>query len=279
MMPSQRLEISVIVAVRNAVATVEACLDSVLDQDHPNVQLVVIDGASTDGTREVIEGVSDRIGYRESAPDRGICHAWNKGIDHAIGEWVLFLGADDRLAGPDVLRKAASALEHVRPIRVAYGSVDVVRPDGSVDRVIGQPWDQMRDLFRQGMSIPHQGTFHHRSLFVEHGPFDERYRIIGDYDFLLRELLERDAWFIEDLLVCHMGSGGLSDDAQSPGLIRELHRAWYEHGLTRTPPGRTPAVIRAAVRDGLTRTLGRDAEARITRAYRRALRRPPAGTR
>ena len=102
--------ISVVIAVRDAVTVIGRSIDSVLAQDYPHVELIVIDGASTDGTQQVIEARADRIAYMVSEPDRGVYDAWNKALDRMTGDWACFLGADDRFAAPDVLTRAATQL-------------------------------------------------------------------------------------------------------------------------------------------------------------------------
>ena len=267
---------TVIIAVFNAADILPACLASIAAQTHDALQLIVIDGGSTDATVDVLRSNEPPIDHWISEPDQGITDAWNKALPHATGDWLLFLGADDRLAGPDLLARAGAELSEIdTAIRIAYGSVRVVRDDGTTDRVAGQPWAEARAALGYGMPIPHQGTFHHRSLFEQYGPFDERYQIVADYDFVLRELLEHDAYFMSDLIVTDMAAGGISDDPDSPVLTRELHRVWYEHGLRSAPPYREPAVLRSYLREWTTRIAGPEREASLTRAYRRLLRRPP----
>ncbi|HEY5435219.1 MAG TPA: glycosyltransferase family 2 protein, partial [Candidatus Limnocylindrales bacterium] len=184
--------ISVIIAVRNGTKTIQRALDSVFEQTYDDIGVVVMDGASTDGTQAILERNTARIAFWRSEPDGGIYQAWNKALDHVTGDWICFLGADDRYHASGAMAAIAEALvadqlQH----RVAYGSVHVIRPDGSVDRVAGFPWDDARRRgFLKGRMIPHQAAFHHRSLFERHGRFDERFRIAGDFELLLRELVD-----------------------------------------------------------------------------------------
>ena len=92
------------------------------------------------------------------------------------------------------------------------------------------------------MTIPHPATFHHGTLFTERGMFDESYRISGDYEFLLRELLENDAKFIPDVTVTSMRIGGISDNTIEG--IREVHRARRAHDASRPAAGPVyPALV------------------------------------
>ncbi|MEQ1667696.1 MAG: glycosyltransferase [Sulfuriferula sp.] len=86
--------ISIIIAVYNGKATLQQCIDSVVQQTYSNKELIIIDGGSKDGTVELLEENRNKFSYWESEPDRGIYNAWNKGLTQAKGEWICFLGAD-----------------------------------------------------------------------------------------------------------------------------------------------------------------------------------------
>jgi glycosyltransferase involved in cell wall biosynthesis len=174
----------------------------------------------------------------------GIYNAWNKALGHVTGTWIQFLGADDRLADPMVLADMAKALlAAVGRFRVVYGMVRPVDDAGRVLATWGAPWPSLRRSFRRGMTVPHPGTFHHRSLFDHEQRFDERFRIAGDYEFLLRELLEADALFVPRLIV-EMGSSGVS--SRPANLIEsaiESERARRLHGLGSGPAEWAPHVV------------------------------------
>jgi glycosyltransferase involved in cell wall biosynthesis len=268
--------ISVIIAVRNGANTIQRALDSVFEQTHDGVDVVVMDGASTDGTPAILERNSNRIAYWESKPDRGVFHAWNKALDHVTGEWICFLGADDRYHAPDVMARIAATLAHDDGEHlIAYGSLDVVRLDGSVDHSMGVPWAAAsRRIYRRKMPIPHPATFHHRSLFERHGRFDERFRVAGDYEFLLRVLVEHEALWIPETVV-DMAGGGLSDRPSTRYLLqREAYRARYMNGLETVPAWRSIRLARRLGRIWITRHLGPRAAARGADVYRFLARKP-----
>ena len=271
-----RLTISVVVAVRNGARTLQRCLDSIFDQTFDGVELVVMDAASDDGTQALLERNDPRIQYWESERDRGICHAWNKALTHARGDWIYFLGADDRFRDRDVLSRMAEALVKAEGRhRVVYGIVHVVDEEGAIVRTEGRPWDDVRDGFREGMVIPHQATFHHRSLFERCGGFDERFRIAGDYELLLRELLDHAPLFVDGLVVAEMGAGGVSDRPESRvTMVRETQRARHMHGLAAVPEWRSLRVFRAVVRARVARTFGPRAADALRDVYHILVRRP-----
>lgn len=225
--------ISIIVAVFNDRATLQQCIDSVAQQTYPNKELIIIDGGSDDGTVDVLKANQEKIAYWISEPDRGIYHAWNKGLAQSTGEWIYFLGADDYFWDTQVLARMAEQLEKLpADIRVAYGQIMLLNAGGENLYPAGEPWGKIKGRFRKIMCIPHQSVMHRRSLFERHGPFDESFRITGDYELLLRELTTADAAFIPDLIITGMRQGGISSKPEnSLALLREARRAQLMHGL------------------------------------------------
>jgi hypothetical protein len=185
--------------------------------------------------------------------------AWNKALDHAGGEWICFLGADDYFWRSDVLERMVPHLEaaSAQEVRVVYGQVAFVNSKGEILQTMGQPWEKIRKRFRQEMAIPHAGVMHHRGLFAAHGRFDESFRILGDYDLLLRELKSRRARFVPGVVVAGMQIGGLSS-ASSLQLVhlKEVARGRRNNGITALSPRLLRRVVRARVRSWITGIIG-----------------------
>jgi glycosyltransferase involved in cell wall biosynthesis len=224
--------ISIIIAVYNGKATLQQCINSAAQQTHLYKELIVIDGGSTDGTVEIIKANSSRINYWVSESDGGIYNAWNKGLAQAKGDWICFLGADDYFWDDAVLEKMAVLLNELpKNIRVAYGQIAMVNAKGEVVRKEGEPWELAKSGFSQFMCIPHVGTMHRRSLFDQHGKFDETFHIAGDYELLLRELTKNDAEFTPDILIAGQRLGGISTKAANyVQVLFEVLRAKRMHG-------------------------------------------------
>lgn len=224
--------ISIIVAVYNGKATLQQCIDSVAQQTYPNKELIIIDGGSKDGTVELLKENSNKFSYWISEPDRGIFNAWNKGLKQAQGEWICFLGADDYFWDDTVLERMAVQLQMLPiNIRVAYGQVMMVGDNEQLSRLEGESWVKQKECFDQYMCIPHVGTMHRRSLFEQHGKFDESFRIAGDYELLLRELMTGDAVFFPDIITAGQRLGGISTKADNYlRTLRETRRAQRMHG-------------------------------------------------
>lgn len=237
-MKSRPPRIAVVVAVMNSVGTIEECLHSVIEQTHNEVELVVIDGGSQDGTMEVVRAFADHLKFWASAPDKGVYQAWNRALAHVEAEWVLFLGADDLLFSRETLAAASGRLQGVdEEERIAYGSVVWLRADDLLELPWGSDWTTARRRFRFEMTLPHQATFHHITLFQEHGGFDESYRIAGDYEFLLRVRHEVRPRFMPGLTVTRKRPGGIADRPRTVVRKRlEVARAQIAHGLAWAVP-------------------------------------------
>lgn len=224
-------KVTVIVAVLNASKTIGQCLLSVTEQTSNSVELVVIDGGSTDGTQNIVKSFGPLVDHFVSEPDGGIYQAFNKGIDAASGDWLMFLGADDYLYSTLSIELMFNFLETNQPQqRIVYGQILVEDSSGSKE-LFGKPWSESKSDFRDIMSIPHVGMFHHKRVFIENGPFDESFKVAGDYELLYRELASSDALFIPGVIVAEHRFGGLSTNPNF-GLIvhMELWRARRKNG-------------------------------------------------
>jgi len=264
---------SVVVPVRNAADTIARCLDSVIAQTSEEWELVVIDGASTDGTQAILAQYDDSISYWESEPDSGICDAWNKALGHARGAWMLFLGADDRLATTSVLAKVLEVLPDPELAGIAYGTVSLVGPGGTVLATVDRPWEEIGETFFRHNTIPHQAVFHHRSVFARNGRFDETFKICGDYEFLMRELRYRPPRYLPDVLVAEVAMTGLSMRPESSFLAtREQRRAQLRHGVVSAPAWRSFRLLRAAGFETIRRIIGLRSATRAADLYRRVTR-------
>lgn len=262
--------ISIIIAVFNGERTLQRCLKSIASQTYQHKEVVVIDGGSTDATIDILRRHSGGIGYWQSEPDKGIYDAWNKALGHARGDWVCFLGADDRLFDERVLEKMAPHLQTATRIaRLVYGQVVLVNSQDQVLDRIGADWTKLQAAFMQGKTSPiHQAMFHHRSLFEVHGRFDDSFRIAGDYDLLLRELQGHDPVYVP-IVVSAMAHGGVSSHPVGKmKALREIMRARKQNGLGQPGIGLVLAWLRAWIHARIYRLLGQRGSAIVADAYR-----------
>ena len=265
--------ITVILSVYNGVETLQQCIDSVYNQSYERKELIVIDGGSTDGSAELIKANSGALAYWVSEPDRGIYSAWNKGLAKATGDWVCFIGSDDFLWGHDVLQRLAWSLSHTpADINVAYGQIMLLNQSGDELFRMGVPWAQVKTRFKQLMSLPHPAVMHRKSLFAQHGKFDESYRIAGDYEMLLRELAANDALFIPDIVVTGMRQGGISSNpGNNVRALKEVRAAQRKNGLQSSGWFWQLAMARAYIGLSLSKVLGVKTTRLMLNAVRRVI--------
>lgn len=206
------ITISVVTAVFNSKQTVGHALNSIFSQTHPQVESVLIDGASTDGTLEVLYLYQSKIGVFISEKDGGIYEALNKGILHSRGDVIGFLHADDVFENNEVLAKVAAAFDDPS-IDAVYGDLVYVRHD-DIGKVI-RYWKSglyNDSALARGWMPPHPTFYVRHSVYERLGGFDTRYRIAADYDTVLRFLAvgKIRATYIPEILV-RMRAGGISN--------------------------------------------------------------------
>lgn len=226
--------ISIIVVCRNPGETLRAAVGSVQTQRAADCELVIVDGGSTDGTREWLEAERARFGTLITEPDHGIYDAMNKGIAAARGDWVLFLGADDRLAADNVLAAAGRQLQAEAPAVLA-GTARF--DDGRL--YAASPGTALRRNF-----VHHQATFYRRELFQKHGAFDLSLRIQADYDFNLRLLRAGVTFTPLPLLISNCASGGVSDAGHWANYREEITVRHRHFPAWRCAPWDAASVVR-----------------------------------
>ena len=182
------LKISVITAVFNRVGTISQALESVQSQTWPNVEHVVIDGASTDGTLGVLQTRKDRIAVLVSEKDAGIYDALNKGLALATGDVVGLMHSDDFFADDRVLEKVAAAFAD-SAVDAVYADLDYVAKDDP-SRIIRRWHSGQYDPRKLGWGWmpPHPTLYLRRSVIEQWGSFDTSFHIAADYDAMLRYL-------------------------------------------------------------------------------------------
>ncbi len=185
--PEATPRLSIILATWQAESTLERCLQSIIEQEFTDWELLLADGASSDGTVDLINKYEQHIAWWQSEQDDGIYDAWNQALQRARGEYVCFIGADDAWADPGSLARIFTAIgSHEYDIVTSRGLF--FNSDTEKSFTFGSAWDYKRVGPR--IIVCHPGLLHRRSLFQSYGLFDTHYRITGDLDFLLR--LPRD---------------------------------------------------------------------------------------
>lgn len=228
------MKMSIITVVYNNQEYINECIESVLEQTHKDIEYIVIDGASTDATLEIINKYKNRISKIVSEPDNGIYDAMNKGIGLATGDVVGILNSDDFYSTNTVLEKVNNAFE-TTGAQSCYGDLVYISSDKS--RVI-RYWKSgefSKELIKKGWMPPHPTFFVKRELYKKYGKFNTAFKIAADYEFILRILARErvDTTYIPEVLV-EMRIGGESN-ANVKNLIRKMkedHRAMRINGLS-----------------------------------------------
>jgi glycosyltransferase len=235
------LTFSILTPTFNAARTLGDCLRSVREQDYPNVEHLIVDGASNDGTLDVVRAAQRNFPQANlrlfSEPDRGLYDALNKGIARADGDVIGVLGADDAYADARVLSRVADALAGGCP--AAYGDLLYVSA-ADTSRII-RYWRAApcrARSFDRGWMPPHPTLFVRRDVCRRLGGYRTDFRIAADYEFMLR-LMHRHrlrAAYVPEVLV-RMRVGGMSNRSLG-NLVRkswEDLKAWQVNGTGHRP--------------------------------------------
>ena len=176
------MKLSIITINKNNAAGLEKTIQSVISQTNKDFEYIVIDGASTDGSVEVIKKYSSGINYWISEQDTGVYNAMNKGIRKAQGEYCLFLNSGDYLISSITLQEVFNEINNIPAADIFYS--DAVLSNG---RIVSYP-ETLTINHLINSAINHQNCLIKRSLFLEHGLYNEGLSITSDWEFLLKEL-------------------------------------------------------------------------------------------
>ena len=230
--------ISVITVSYNARETIADTIESVASQTYPSVEHIVVDGASTDGTLEVLERFRDRLSKIVSEPDEGIYAAMNKGLSLATGDVIGTLNSDDVYVDENVLAMVAEVFRD-DSVDVCYGDIFYV-DKGDLNRIVrhwkSEPYRP--GLFEQGWMPPHPSFFIRHRVLGRVGLFEPRYRFAADFDFMLRALHVqqlRSTYLPRELVTMRVG-GWTNNSVRN--VIRgnfEAYRSCRKNGLGVSP--------------------------------------------
>lgn len=229
------MKITVITVCFNSAKTIEDTIRSVASQTHLDIEHIVVDGASTDGTLDVIERHRGKLAKVISEPDCGIYDAMNKGVALAGGDVIGFLNADDVYADTGVLAKVAEVVE-VEGLDALFGDAEFFRaetPERTVRRYRSVRFGP--DRIAWGWMPAHPSLFLHRRVLERFGPFRTDYRIAGDFELVAR-IFHGGALkyrYLPEVLV-RMRTGGVSTGGWRNTLLlnREVLRACRENGIS-----------------------------------------------
>jgi len=181
------VKVSIITAVFNRKNTISRCVESVLAQSYPNIEYIIVDGGSNDGTLDALASFKNGIDVFVSEKDHGIYDALNKGVTLASGDVIGFLHSDDFFAHCNVIDNIVTGFSDAVGVDLVYGDLTFFRPN-DIDKVTRRyrsnffrPW-----MMRFALQPAHPTVYVNRSFFQQVGMFNQQYRISADFDWLLR---------------------------------------------------------------------------------------------
>ena len=200
----ENLKVSIITVVRNGKNTIEQTIQSVLEQTYEDIEYIIIDGASTDGTQEIIKRYEGKLAYYVSEPDHGLYEAMNKGIRHAKGDIVGIINSDDWYE-IDAVEAVVSVFQHSKA-QVVHGNVYMIGEKG--ERWMRRP-APLKDIWSY-MVLLHPTVFVRKWVYDQYGGFNEKYKIAADYELVLRLYNEQIDFVYLDKVISNFRNGGLS---------------------------------------------------------------------
>lgn len=239
---------SIITCTYNAESVLQRTLDSVLEQTYSHVEHIIVDGASTDATLDMVEAYKQKSDAEDwchevrvkSEPDRGLYDAMNKGIQRATGQYVLFLNAGDTFPSADTLELVAESVgEGEEPPAVLYGDTDVVDDEGRFlrHRRLSPPRRLTWRSFMKGMLVCHQ-AFYARTDLAKTTPYDLHYRFSADVDWCIRimRLARRRRLPMRNVgaVVVNFLDGGMTTTNHRASLKERFHVMAHHYGFVPT---------------------------------------------
>jgi glycosyltransferase involved in cell wall biosynthesis len=228
------LKISIITACLNNADTLETAMQSVFDQDYTNIEYIVIDGASTDNTKALLEKYKNKISILISEKDEGIYQALNKGLSKATGEIVGFLHADDFYTNGHIISKIAETFQKENTDCI-YGDLQYVDRVNSLRMIRDWKSEPYKDgLFLKGWMPPHPTFFLKKKCYDKYGNYNTTLTISADYELMLRMLHKHKlkAVHIPEVLV-KMRTGGTSNRSLARRMKANMEdrKAWKINNL------------------------------------------------
>jgi len=233
------LKISIITVVYNNKDTISHAIDSVLNQKYKDIEYIIIDGNSTDGTVDIIDSYGDQIAAFVSEADKGIYDAMNKGIRLATGDVVGILNSDDFYIDDNVIDRVVKEFEE-KGVDSVFADLVYVKPDNLKKYVRRYSSKRFKpSKFAYGWMPAHPTFFVKKTYYDQHGLYKTDYRIAADYELLIRFLHKyKLSYSYIDAVLTVMRLGGVSTSNLKSNWIlnKEILRACHENGIRTSLP-------------------------------------------
>jgi len=232
------VKVSIITVVWNNKDTIEEAINSVLNQTYQNIEYIVIDGNSNDGTVEIIKSFGSRISKFISERDDGLYDAMNKGIQIATGEIIGFINADDTINSIDCIEQIVDVFKN-NDTDIVYGDKVYVDPTDTSKTVrYWKAGEFCIDNYKKGWMTPHLSTYIKKSVYDKFGGFRNDFKIAADYELMLRFIYKNKTKIkYLPITIAKMRAGGLSNGSLKNIAISnyEVYKSWKVNNLDISP--------------------------------------------
>ncbi|MBZ9729742.1 glycosyltransferase [Salegentibacter sp. JZCK2] len=219
----EKPQLSIITVNLNNREGLKKTMQSVFEQTWQEFEFIIIDGGSTDGSREYIEQHKEKLSYWVSEPDKGIYNAMNKGIDKANGEYLLFLNSGDSFNNKEVLKNFSL----LKPFEdIIYGNSLIIYPDSEPElKVMPSNLEGMTIFYR---TLNHQSVFHNKRIFEKGKRYNEEYEVLADW-VLYNEvvLFENGSYRHIDLVIADYDLNGFSSKPENKAVMQRDRNKFY----------------------------------------------------
>jgi glycosyltransferase involved in cell wall biosynthesis len=235
--------VTIITVVYNSEQFIEKTIRSVINQSYPNIEYIIIDGGSTDGTLKIVNEYAKYIDYFVSEPDNGLYDAMNKGIKHAGGDYLWFINSGDLPYNETVLSDVFS--KKVAFADIYYGETEIIDTEG---KPLGMrrhkaPQKLTWKTFRLGMKISHQSIIVKKEIA---GLYNLEYKLSADFDWVIKVLKEAKSIENTELILSKFMDGGMTKKNMLPSLKERFHIMKNNYGLIPTVLNHIVLIIKLA---------------------------------
>jgi len=226
---TEKPKVTIVTPSFNQACFLEETMRSVLEQDYPNIEYVVIDGGSTDGSAEIIQTYESQLAYWQSQKDKGQTDAINQGFARASGEILAWLNSDDILL-PGAVSAAVRQLQAHPQVGMVYGDCLWINADGKKIGNFPAAQTDLKKLRRGYVHIPQQASFFRADLWKKVGPLDDSFYFAMDYDLWTRLAAEAPLLYIPELWAAFRLHGDAKSIAEDDRCWPEMLRVHYRDG-------------------------------------------------
>ncbi len=231
------MKVSIITVVYNNIDTISEAIESVINQTYHDIEYILIDGKSNDGTLEIIKSFGNKISKVVSEEDSGIYDAMNKGISLASGDIIGFINADDKIDNNESVKNIVDLFTD--DIDIIYGDLIFVdRLDSTKIRRYWKAGEFKKMKYKFGWMTPHPSTYIKKEIYEKYGLFDLRFKIAADYELMLRFMYKNNlrVKYLPEVIV-KMRDGGISNNSLANIFISnyEVFKSWKVNDLSISP--------------------------------------------